>query len=207
MLSVSNGFNRFWRIAMRPILLLFALAAIFVVGPQVGKVSEAYALEQVLATAETTSTYIARVTEEKGGTGYSLGNVSYTPQGLIVLFPRAVTVTLYQPMLYEVSNPVMLFSALESTAVLFFTIFMLFRIGLARFVSILTDNPFLLAALVFSVFFAFAVGVSTLNYGSLARYKIPCLPFYGLAVIYPYSLYRKQRKAREEERKVKTALA
>ena len=35
---------------------------------------------------------------------------------------------------------------------------------------------------VFSVVFALFVGASTLNFGTLVRYKIPCLPFYLIAL-------------------------
>ncbi|HRA12632.1 MAG TPA: hypothetical protein PKX31_13225, partial [Chitinophagaceae bacterium] len=37
--------------------------------------------------------------------------------------------------------------------------------------------------LVFTLIFAFAVGISSYNFGTLSRYKIPCLPFYAVALI------------------------
>lgn len=193
-LSVSNSLPRFFQVALRPFLLVFAIAAIFVIGPKVGQVSEKYALEQVLSTAEDTGKYISRVSTEQDGSVYSLGTISYTPLGLVNLFPRAVFVTLFQPLIFQAKNPVMLISAIESTTVLLFTIFVIFRLGPFKLAQTFSRNPFLLAALVFSIFFAFAIGASTFNFGSLARYKLPCIPFYGLAIIYPYSLYRKQRK-------------
>jgi hypothetical protein len=36
--------------------------------------------------------------------------------------------------------------------------------------------------LVFSVIFAFAVGFTSFNFGALARYKIPFMPFYFIAL-------------------------
>jgi len=198
-LSISNNLPRFFQIALRPFLLVIALLAVFVIGPKLGEVSEKYAFDQVLATAEETGKYISRVSAAQDGSGYSLGEVSYTPVGMVSLFPRAVAVTLYQPFIFQAKNPVMLVSAFESTAVLLFTIFVIFRIGPLRFIQTLSRNPFVLAALVFSVFFAFAIGASTFNFGSLARYKLPCIPFYGLAIIYPYSLYRKNRKSLQKQ--------
>ena len=35
----------------------------------------------------------------------------------------------------------------------------------------------------FSISFAFAVGVSTFNFGTLVRYKIPLLPFFLVALV------------------------
>jgi hypothetical protein len=34
--------------------------------------------------------------------------------------------------------------------------------------------------------FAFAVGISSYNFGALSRYKIPCLPFYALGLVLVY---------------------
>ena len=175
-----------------PFLLLAGIIIIGGLFPFLEKASQRYTIEQVLETAETTANYIHRTTPE-GGSGYTLGEVSYTPLGMLVVFPRAVTVTLFQPFLYEVRNPVMLLSAIESLVFLMGTIFILFKLGLFRFISNVMNHPFLLMCLVFSVFFAFAIGISTYNYGSLVRYKIPCLPFYGIALILPYMIWRAKR--------------
>ncbi|HEX2627488.1 MAG TPA: hypothetical protein VHM26_00700, partial [Chitinophagaceae bacterium] len=35
---------------------------------------------------------------------------------------------------------------------------------------------------VFSIIFAAAIGSTALNFGSLSRYKIPCLPFYLIMI-------------------------
>ena len=40
-------------------------------------------------------------------------------------------------------------------------------------------DPNLMFFLIFSLIFAFAVGITSYNFGALSRYKIPCLPFYG----------------------------
>ena len=43
----------------------------------------------------------------------------------------------------------------------------------------ISKDPNLVFCLVFSIIFAFAVGISSYNFGALSRYKIPCLPFYA----------------------------
>src|SRR5690606_6954218 len=172
-----------------PFFLVIGLIIIAALFPFLEKASQRYTLETVLQTAETTANYIHRTTPE-GGSSYTLGVVSYTPLGMVVVFPRAVTVSLFQPSLYEVRNPVMLLSAFESLVFLLGTLFIIFRVGLFRFVGFILNHPFLLMCLMFSIFFAFAIGISTYNYGSLARYKIPALPFYGIALIIPYMLNR-----------------
>src|SRR5690606_29037898 len=172
-----------------PFLLILAAIIIGMAFPILEKASKQYTLEQVLETAETTAEYIHRTTRE-GGSSYSLGNVSYTPIGMAKVFPRAVTVTLFQPFIFQVKNPVMLLSAIESTIFLFGTIFILFKIGIIRYINYIMSQPFILMCLVFSIFFAFAIGISTYNFGALVRYKLPCLPFYGIALIIPYMLHK-----------------
>ena len=80
----------------------------------------------------------------------------------------------------------MLLSSLESLATLLFTLFVFFRAGLFRAFGLIGSNPIILFCLIFGVAFSFAVGISTYNFGSLVRYKIPMLPFYlsGLIILW-----------------------
>ena len=75
----------------------------------------------------------------------------------------------------------MLFSALESTGFLFLVLYTVWK----RRTSVLKTftSPDIAFTMVFAIVFAFAVGVSTFNFGSLARYKIPLLPFFFIGVI------------------------
>jgi hypothetical protein len=58
-------------------------------------------------------------------------------------------------------------------------------------------NPDVMFCLVFAISFAFAVGVSTFNFGTLVRYKIPLMPFYGMALLVLYHLSKSERKLDE----------
>lgn len=116
------------------------------------------------------------------GAGYSLGEVEFTVGGILSKFPQSVMVTLFRPFLYEVRSPVVLITAIESTLFLFFTIYVLLKTRFVGFFVRLGSQPFALFAFIFSLLFAFAVGFTSYNFGALARYKIPCMPFY-LAVL------------------------
>jgi hypothetical protein len=74
----------------------------------------------------------------------------------------------------------MLLSALESLMMLALTIYMIFKMKSRVFVAM--RDPNIIFCLVFSITFAFAVGISTFNFGTLTRYKIPLIPFYFLAI-------------------------
>ena len=111
-----------------------------------------------------------------GDGGYDIGMSDGTLPGTLRLFPAAVNVSLFRPYLWEVRNPLMLLSALES---LFVTLMVINIVASGKWRTVSRD-PFLVFCFVFVVLFAFAVGVSTFNFGTLIRYKIPLVPFLGV---------------------------
>jgi hypothetical protein len=118
------------------------------------------------------------------GTSYfSLGEFDGSLGSFVRLFPQAVNAALFRPYLWDVRNPVMLLSALESTSLLYLTFLAFYKIGIKRFFGIIFSTPVIMSCFIFSVVFAGIVGINTYNFGTLARYKIPCLPFY-LAMIF-----------------------
>jgi hypothetical protein len=48
--------------------------------------------------------------------------------------------------------------------------------------------------LIFAIVFSFGVGVSTFNFGTLVRYKIPMLPFFVTALILIGDYLKRHRK-------------
>lgn len=109
-----------------------------------------------------------------GDGGYDLGTLDGTLSGTLLLMPAAINVSLFRPYLWEVRNPLMLLSAIESLLVFVLTI----KALLSGNVLKIARDPFLSFCVVFAILFAFAVGVSTFNFGTLFRYKIPILSFY-----------------------------
>ncbi|MDZ7647537.1 MAG: hypothetical protein U5K54_10385 [Cytophagales bacterium] len=117
------------------------------------------------------------------GSGYTLGKLDGTWQSMITLAPAALNVSLFRPYFWEVKNPLMALSSLEALLTLCFTVYVLFTVRANIFKYIKAEIIF---CLVFVIIFAVGVGVSTFNFGTLSRYKIPLLPFYWsmLAIIY-----------------------
>ncbi|NTS43161.1 hypothetical protein HRG84_19920 [Flavisolibacter sp. BT320] len=148
-----------------------------------------YSLEKVAQTAQTTQRYITNVSNLEGGSAYDLGEFDPTLLGMVSKFPQAVTVTLFRPFLWEVKKPIMLLSALESAIFAVFLVVIFLKIGIKRIFRLLMTDPNLLFFVLYAMIFAFAVGISTGNFGTLSRYKIPCMPFFAafLVVIYSYS--------------------
>jgi len=88
-------------------------------------------------------------------------------------------VTLFRPFPWEAKKVIVLLSALEALMFVYFTFKAFQKRGIPKTLSLIFKDPNLLFCLTFSLIFAFAVGISTYNFGALSRYKIPCLPFYA----------------------------
>ncbi len=117
------------------------------------------------------------------GSSYTLGEYDQTSwQGLLKVFPAAVNVTFFRPYIWEVSNTGMLAQAIESLIFLLATILILFKVGPLKVYRYISNDSFLLMCVVFAVFFGFAVGFSSYNFGALSRYKIPAVPFFVAAL-------------------------
>lgn len=121
--------------------------------------------------------------QEDATSNFSLG-VEYdgSVQSLIRIAPAAITATLFRPFLWESKKLSTLISSLESLAIMFFTVFVFFKAGPLFFLRSITKDPVILYSLLFSILFALFVGATTANFGTLVRYKIPCLPFYIIAL-------------------------
>jgi hypothetical protein len=87
----------------------------------------------------------------------------------------------------------MLLSALESTFILLFTLSILWRTGLKKFVSNIFKSREVVFCLTFALIFGFAVGFTTYNFGSLVRYKAPCIPFFMVSLVILNSLAQKSK--------------
>jgi hypothetical protein len=144
--------------------------------------NDRYKLENIASTTQVTAQWITQMGVLQGGSVYSLGEFDGTFTGMLTKFPQAVVVSLYRPFLWEVRNPVMLLSAMEAAFFIFMTIMMFREFKLKDLLSKLNSQPILLFSFVFSITFAFAVGVSSYNFGTLVRYKIPMMPFFLCAL-------------------------
>lgn len=179
----SNIKNNFIRVSVTP-LLLFVVGGGIIFGLQsFSEELDEYALENVVDTAMSISSYISRL---DGGSTYDLGTISPSISGLLSKIPAAVNVTLFRPYLFEINNIVMLIAALESSLVLLITLYIIFKVGLINFFKNIFESGILLYCFIFTIVFGFAVGITSSNFGTLVRYKIPLLPFYlsGLFILY-----------------------
>lgn len=180
------------KILIVPIVLTLLILSGYYSVVLIGEDDPKYSLDKIAETAQITAYDIGFYTGRDAGSGYDLGELDGTFQGMIALFPEAVNVSLFRPYLWEVKNPLMLLSAVESLGLLVLTIYLFFRFRIQILRAFL--SPPVLFCLLFSLTFAFAVGVSTFNFGTLARYKIPLLPFYVIAITFILDYVNKDKK-------------
>jgi hypothetical protein len=102
--------------------------------------------------------------------------------GLIKMAPIFIGTTFFRPFIWESKKLTTLLSSLEGLTIMIFTIIVFFKAGLKTSFKTLTKNPLATYCFLFAIIFALFVGASTLNFGSLCRYKIPCMPFYIIAL-------------------------
>jgi len=169
--------NPIIKVGTAPVLIALFLGGGYFAVEKIAEEDSRYALDQIGKTAMITAYDIRYGWGARNGdnSGYTLGELDGTIGSLIKIAPQGVVVTLFRPWLWEVKNPLMLLAAIESLIVLLMTLTILIK-GKRLLYSI--KSPLILFCLIFSITFAFAVGVSTFNFGTLMRYKIPVMPFY-----------------------------
>jgi hypothetical protein len=185
------------RSMMLKIILVPALCFIIILlgyyGIQkIGEGDDKYALTEIAKTARITAYDIRYFTGKDAGSGYDIGELDGSMNSIVRLSPKALNVSLFRPYLWEAKNPLMLMSALESLLMLVFSIYILVISKEKIFRALLI--PDVIFCLVFSLTFAIAVGVSTFNFGTLTRYRIPLIPFYTIAMVIIWDYSKRDKK-------------
>jgi hypothetical protein len=177
--------NRALKIFVKFIFLAIVIIGFLFIVQTFSKELGKYSLERVAQTSSTTRGWIYYSSGDEGS-AYSLGDFDPTINEMLLKLPLAVNVTFFRPYVWESKKIIVLLSALEAILFLFITLKLLFTVGPIKIWKTISNDPTVQFCLIFAIIFAFAVGISSYNFGSLSRYKIPCLPFFALAIILIY---------------------
>ncbi len=191
-----KGINTYIRKILYLIVLGSIIGGIFILQSQIDEMMGQFAIDKIIETAGSLNYNLSNI---ESGSQFSLGiPISTSLSGMITIFPFAVFATLFRPFLWEVHNIVSLASAIESLFFLFFTIYVVKKVSLRKFISNILNDGMVQFCLMYSIFFSYAVGFSTSNFGSLVRYKIPMMPFYlmGIFIIYYNEVISKGKPSR-----------
>jgi len=183
--NTRNIRNTAVRWLAKPLFLGFGIMVAGYAFVQISATDARFDIEKIGAQSKLTAEYLQGVSKTEQGSGYNIGKQDGTLGGMAKLAPQALVVALFRPFLWEARNPTMALSALESTYFLLLTLLILWRVGLAKTFVAISSTPVLTLCFVFSLIFAISVGISSGNFGTLVRYKIPLMPFYlsGLYIL------------------------
>lgn len=208
-------FNRMKRIdsvvvklLIGPIVGLVAVGGIAAVMSQASENLGDYgSVDMILEKAVATQQDLKREAYE--GNSFDIGDFEPTIPGIMSKLPVAIWAGMFRPTIFDVKNVVMFLSALENLALLLFTIRIFFLTGPIGFFKSLGKEPTALFMFVFALFFAFSVGLTTSNFGSLVRYKIPSVPFFLASLLIIRHIHQRgqEQSARETEQKLEDAKA
>ena len=175
---LKNIKNTTIRVLIFPALILIFIASGTLIFNSLSDSMGAYgSVEGAIKKAQVTQDDLLREWHY-GGNNYKLNRIDGSISGLLGSAPLATFTALFRPLPWEIGSPTMVVSAIENTVLILFVLYSLIRIGPFRFFRITFKDPFLVYCLVFSLFFAFGVGIAGTNFGALVRYKIPLMPFF-----------------------------
>lgn len=187
------------RVLVGPIIAAVVLGLSAVLFSSLSGSSGKYNIDSVFVTAYIAHNDLGRERYYSDGQGsrYELPEFDGTLAGALASFPRAVTLTLFRPFLWESRNPVMLLAAIESTALLCICLYVVFRLGLVRMLRTINQQPLLQFMFTYAITFAFMSALGSGNFGNLVRYKVASLVFFyaPVMVMFAEAKAKAKRKA------------
>ena len=164
--------------------------------------AQRYAFDELMRTAQNTQNWLVIASNQNEGSFYTLGDIDYSAMGLLKVAPKAINVSLFRPYIWEIRKPILLAASIEGMVTFFLTISLVYKSGFTGFLKLITSNPEVQFCLIFSIIFAFAVGFTSFNFGALARYKIPFMPFYYIALFILADAQKKSNSVKVTNKKM-----
>ena len=130
----------------------------------------------VIDFADKSNTFQQQYNSLDATSSFEFGEIETSFSGLLKKAPLGIYTTYFRPHLWEVNKLVIFFSALESFLVFIITFGALIR--KRKYIrQLLRTDVFANISLYYALIFGVIVGLTTFNFGSLVRYKIPAVPF------------------------------
>ncbi len=124
---------------------------------------------------------------------FEIGEIQSTFWGILSKSPLGFYTTYFRPNLWEAKNLVLLFSALEAFALLMMVLYSLFKRGKYLF-ALLRESFISRILFLYIIIMGMIIGLTTFNFGTLIRYKVPVVPFLWIFALL-LSNYRKEKTA------------
>ena len=194
--------NTLTKISIFLFIALGSVIGLYVASEKLQEEMGSLALDKLAESVQTQQNNFINMSD-RAESSFSLG-VEYDGSlgSLAKMAPAAINATLFRPYIWESKKISTLLSSLESLSLMFFFLFVLKTAGPIRFLKTIFKDPMILFCLLFSLLFAFFIGATTLNFGTLVRYKIPCMPFFIIALVLIYEYNKPIKKARSTKQAV-----
>ncbi len=136
----------------------------------------------ILSFVDTSNTFQEYYNNDFGETSsFKIGEIEMSVEGLVKKMPIGFYSTYFRPHVWEVRKPIVLFSAIESCFILSLTLYTLVFKGRYIF-ELVSRDLFARMSLYYSIVLGIIIGLTTFNFGTLIRYKVPVVPFAWLFV-------------------------
>lgn len=192
----ENFKNSLLKSIIKPLIIILSLLGGYLLISEISKDAGKYSIENLESVVKGFHSWHEYLSSTRDQSGYTLGEISYTPLGILSKVPEGVFVTFFRPLPFtDTRNIATWFEAIQSLSLLSISIYVVFNTGLINALRLIYRNKDVTAFIFFAIVFGFAVGFTSYNFGALSRYKIPCLPFYtaALAIIYHQGVLLKNK--------------
>ena len=184
--------NVFFRLTIGPFIFSVFLGISFLFLSLIkGQLGVYSSLDSILLKASETQNDLKQ--EYNKGNSFDIGSFDPTLAGIASKFFPALMAGMFRPYLWDAKNIMMVFSALENTLIFLFLLYMVVKYGPSNFFSNIFSEPVVFFCLAFALFFSFSVGLTTANFGSLVRYKIPQTAYLITGLVLIWRNLKKQR--------------
>jgi len=136
------------------------------------------------------------VNKTYGENRYNLGEIDYSPIGMVAAAPMSILAGFYRPYIWEALSVSLILNGLESVVLLYFTFRFFASRKIGQRIKRIRKHEFLIFAFFFAVILAYFAGFTSILFGVLVRFKAPVLPF---LVIILTSYYMEERSAKRGE--------
>lgn len=179
------------KLILVPFFIGFLIVGLVSVSSIVASVSKQLAVDNLVNNVEQRMDHWSR--NSNHGSSYSLPTINLTPQGIAAATPSLFATGLLRPFVWESRKPIILFTALETFAILLLTFFVFYKVGVFKTVKEIFSDPMLVGIITFCLIFFPIVALTSGNFGTLVRYKLPCVPFYLVLLFVVYNKYKLNR--------------
>lgn len=161
---------------IKPTYLITALAVSMLAIIGIGELFPRYALDNLTEQISRQQTIVQQQTAGSSSAIFESTDASAKTQ--LRNLPVATFSVLFRPFFFEAHNIMAFINALETTLITIFFISIVRRRTLRDCWHNLISSPMLVYCLVFTMLCAVGVGLTTVNLGTLSRYRMPMMPFY-----------------------------